>query len=38
MAEFAAITGWGKCVPPSVLSNRESRYQCRSCGRVYKLA
>ena len=23
MAEFAAITGWGKCVPPAVLTNEE---------------
>lgn len=23
MAEFAAITGWGKCIPPAVLTNDE---------------
>ncbi len=23
MAEFAAITGWGKCVPPAILTNDE---------------
>jgi len=23
MAEYAAITGWGKCVPPAILTNDE---------------
>ena len=23
MADYAAITGWGKCVPPAILTNDE---------------
>ena len=36
--ELRADREAGICDCGSVLSNRETRYQCRSCGREYKLA